>query len=124
MVQLAVLPAREESVLTGAVCRAAEFLGLKQSELAGILGVSAPTISRMKNGSYTLNRDRKEFEIAALLVRVFRSLDAITGGDVSVNQNWIRNRNEALGGVPVEMLQSIYGLTNVIGYLDCRRAPV
>jgi hypothetical protein len=59
-----------------------------------------------------------------LFVRLYRSLDAIVGGDDGVAAAWIRNRNIALNGTPLELIQTVSGLTNVIDYLDARRAAV
>jgi hypothetical protein len=59
-----------------------------------------------------------------LFVRLYRSLDAITGGDDDVARSWLHNDNSALGGVPLNLVQSVPGLVNVIAYLDARRAVV
>lgn len=115
---------RREAVLSKAVCRASEALGLKQAELARVLGVSGATASRLFSGAYVLPHGSKEYELGALLVRVFRSLDAITGGDAAVKREWMRNRNTALAGVPAELIVTITGLTHVLDYLDSRRAKV
>lgn len=111
-------------VLTTATMRAAETLGLTGKDLAGILGVSEPTVSRMRKEEFHLQEGSKTFELAALFVRFFRSLDAISGGDERVAQAWLRNQNSALGGRPLEIIKSIPGLTNGLAYLDSRRAPV
>ena len=110
-------------IVTRAACRAATRLGLSQSDLAAVLGVSTATMSRMMKGTYDLKEGQKEFELAVLFIRVFRSLDAITGGDSRVNVEWMKNMNTALGGVPAEMVRKIAGLTDVVTYLDSRRAP-
>ncbi|KKJ75112.1 transcriptional regulator, XRE family protein, partial [Kiloniella litopenaei] len=65
------------AVITKAVIRAGDQLGLKQKEISDILGLSEATISLMKKGEYFLSEEKKDFEIAALLIRLFRSLDAI-----------------------------------------------
>ena len=111
-------------VLTLATVRAAEALGLSGKDLAGILGVSAPTVSRMRKDEFQLQEGSKAFELAALFVRFFRALDAIAGGDDRVAQAWLRNQNVALGGRPLEIIKSIPGLTNGLAYLDSRRAPI
>ena len=69
------------AVVTKAVVKAAEHLGLSARTLGGVIGVSEPTVSRMKGGTYALYEGTKPYELAVLLVRVFRSLDAIAGGD-------------------------------------------
>ena len=112
------------AVLTKAVLRAAEELGVSARTLATIIGVSEATLSRMKKGSFELEADTKPFELAVLFVRLFRSLDAIVGGDADVARSWLRNRNEVLVGRPIEMIRTIAGLIDVIAYLDARRALV
>jgi hypothetical protein len=50
----------------------------------------------MQNGNYTLDPEDNSFELAVLFVRLYRSLDAIVGGDDAVAAAWLRNRNTAL----------------------------
>ncbi len=111
-------------VMTMAVIRAGEKLGLSGKDMAMILGVSEPTVSRMRKDKYRLEEGSKAFEIGALFVRLFRSLDAITGGDGEVSNAWLRNENRALGGRPVDQIKTITGLTHGLAYLDSRRAPL
>ncbi|MFN2286723.1 MAG: antitoxin Xre/MbcA/ParS toxin-binding domain-containing protein [Chromatocurvus sp.] len=111
-------------VLTMAALRAAEALELTGKELGGVLGVSEPSVSRLRRGDYRLEEGSKAFELAALFVRLFRSLDAITAGDSQVAGAWLRNENKALGGRPINQIQTITGLTHGLAYLDSRRAPL
>ena len=117
-------PASQGRVVTKAVIAAAERLGLNAARTADILGVSAPTVSRMKRLDFLLEPGAKSFELAVLLIRVFRSLDAIAGGDEAVAKSWLRNHNTALGAVPADKLTTLTGLIDVLSYLDARRAPV
>ncbi len=113
-----------DRVLTNAVLRAAEKLQVNGKDLSNILGVSGPTISRMKKEEHFLEDGSKPFELGVLFVRFFRSLDAITGGDTKTSNYWLRNENTALGGIPLDEIKSITGLTNGLAYLDSRRAPL
>ena len=113
-----------EAVLTKAVLRAADKLDIKAKHLASVLGLSETTLSRMRKGAYFLEVDTKPFELGVLFVRMFRSLDAIVGGDEAVARSWLANLNTALDGRPAEKIRSIAGLTDVIAYLDARRAVV
>jgi transcriptional regulator with XRE-family HTH domain len=110
------------AVLTKAAVRAAERLGLSARALAATTGLSEATVSRMKRGRYVLEDGSKPFELAALLVRLFRSLDAIAGGEDEVVRAWMKNPNAALGGAPVERIVTVSGLVDVLAYLDARRA--
>jgi len=120
----AAIALKEPSVLTSATVRAAERLQIKNAALARILGVSDSTVSRMRNKALFLERGDKPFELAILLVRLYRSLDSIMAGDDAVAADWLRNKNTALNGVPLELIQSVSGLVHVIAYLDARRAIV
>jgi len=111
-------------VLTKAALRAAERLGLTARVLSGVLGLSEATLSRMKRGDVAFEPESKPFELAVLFVRLFRSLDAVTGGDEAVARAWMGSMNTALGSTPVERIGTITGLVDVIAYLDARRAPV
>ncbi len=114
----------ESTLITKATLRATERLGIKNTVLAKILGVSEPTISRMRQGKYRLDRGQKAFELAVMLVRLYRSLDGIVAGDDGVAADWLKNKNTALDGIPLDLIQSVSGLTNVIAYIDARRAVV
>ncbi len=115
---------KELGVITKATLRAADRLGIRNNVLAKIVGVSEPTVSRMRKSEYLFDRGQKSFELAILFVRLYRSLDAIVGGDDKIAAAWLKNENTALDGAPLELIQKISGLTNVIDYLDTRRAVV
>jgi len=114
----------QAAVVTKATLNAASKLGITNKLLANIIGVSEATVSRMYNGRYLLQPEQKSFELAVLFVRLYRSLDAIVGGDDAVASTWLKSRNTALDGEPVAFIQTVPGLMNVIQYLDARRAVV
>lgn len=111
-------------VVTLAVLRAADVMGLTARRLAAVIGASEPTVSRMKARAFVLADKGKPYELAVLLIRLFRSLDAVVGGDTKVLRQWLSNPNTALGGKPIDKLETISGLTDVLAYLDARRALV
>jgi uncharacterized protein (DUF2384 family) len=112
------------AVVTKAVLRAADNLELSARIVAKTLGVSEATVSRLKAGQRHIGADEKAFELAALFVRLYRSLDALTGGDDAVSARWMANPNTALQERPAALIQSVEGLMRVIQYLDSRRALV
>jgi Protein of unknown function (DUF2384) len=114
--------AYQSAVITKATLRAASRLGLTNKLLATVIGVSEATVSRMQNGDYTLRQGQKPFELAVLFVRLYRSLDAIVGGDDAVAGAWFKNWNTVLNAEPLALIQTVPGLMNVIQYLDARRA--
>jgi uncharacterized protein (DUF2384 family) len=114
-------PAEEATVLSKAVVRAARLLSFSQRELAHILGVSEATASRLVAGSYRLSSSRtKEWELALLLVRLFRSLDALWGHEEAA-RTWLSTDNLALSARPVDLIPSVEGLVRVVNYLDNAR---
>jgi hypothetical protein len=113
----------EDLVLTKAVQRAAASLGLTQRELGAVLGISEAKVSRL--GRETLiDTDKKEFELAVLFLRLFRSLDALVGGSEDKARLWLHADNHYLGGVPSVLIKTIPGLIGVVEYLDGMRGPL
>lgn len=113
------------AVLTKATIRAADKLDVSQKVLASVIGVSESVVSRMRSGSFALDSNSgKSFELAALFIRLFRSLDAIVGGDEAVAKAWLKSENTFLRSRPIDLIQKVQGLLDVIQYLDARRAPI
>lgn len=112
------------ATLTKAVVRAAGLIGVSQQSLARILGVSPATVSRMFAGQYRLAHERgKEWELAVLFVRMYRSLDAIFGhGDTA--RQWLNGDNLGLLGKPLDLIQTTEGLIRVLHYLDAHRGRI
>jgi transcriptional regulator with XRE-family HTH domain len=108
-------------VLTGAVLRASALLDITQLNLAQILGLSPSTVSRMANGAYLLDEDKKEWELGALFVRLFRSLDALIGSNDAAARTWLGGSNTGLSGRPVNLIRTTEGLVRVVQYLDAAR---
>jgi transcriptional regulator with XRE-family HTH domain len=111
-------------VLTGAVLRASALLEITQSGLAQILGLSPSTVSRMANGTYTLDAQKKEWELGALFVRLFRSLDALIGSNDAAARGWLNGQNQGLVGRPIDLIRSTEGLVRVVQYLDSARGRI
>lgn len=111
------------AVLAKAVSRAASQLGIPNVALGRILGLSQATVTRLHQGSYRLEPDSKAGELALLLVRLFRSLDSITGGQEAARA-WLDGDNAGLNGRPRELILSPRGLVHVTDYLDAHRARV
>ncbi|MGO9931558.1 MAG: antitoxin Xre/MbcA/ParS toxin-binding domain-containing protein [Steroidobacteraceae bacterium] len=111
-------------ILTGAVLRASALLEITQSSLAQILGLSPSTVSRMANGTYLLDDQKKEWELGALFVRLFRSLDALMGSNDSATRAWLNGQNGGLSGRPIELIRSTEGLVRVLQYLDAARGRI
>ena len=116
--------ADENRVLSSAVGKIAMCWKLTNEQLGAILGVSAPTASRLRSGSFELDRSTKAFELGQYLVRLFRSLDALMGSDDAAAMSWLRSANLDLGGRPIDLIRSVRGLGEVANYVDDFRAQV
>ena len=62
----------------------------------------------------------KEWELARLLVRLFRSLDALWGHEDTA-RTWLASGNLALAARPRDLLRSVEGMVRVVAYLDAAR---
>lgn len=111
-------------VLSEAVGRIAEFWHLSNARLGAVLGLSAPTVSRLRSGAYRLEPGSKPFELAQHLLRLFRSLDSWLGQDDAAARSWLATRNTDLGAAPIELIATVRGLLRTGDYVDALRARV
>lgn len=113
--------AEARTVLSQALVRAARLLDVTQARIARMLGLSEATASRLFAGRYVLDPARKEWELAAAFVRLFRALDAVVGSNDATARTWLHGHNAALGAAPIDRLATIDGLFSTVAYLDAAR---
>lgn len=111
-------------VLARAVVRATELMGLSKASLAKILGISPSSAGRLFSDQYQLHPDTKEWEIARLFVRLFRSLDAMMAGDEIALRSWLASPNQALAAKPNDLIMDVAGLVHTLDYVDSYRAQI
>jgi antitoxin Xre/MbcA/ParS-like protein len=107
-------------VVAKAVLAAAERLGLRNRHLAAVIGSSEASVSRLQHGR-GLDPETKEGELALLFLRLYRSLDALVGGDDAKARKWLSAENEHVVGIPAERIKTVEGLVDVVQYLDAMR---
>ncbi len=112
-----------DRVVTLALLEAARRLALPRALLARTIGVSAASAFRLSRGRL-VRAASKEGELALLVIRVFRSLDALVGGDEEAARRWLWSENHHLGGVPGELVAKVSGLVRVAEYLDAFRGKM
>lgn len=112
------------AVLTKATLRAAALLGLSHAALARVVGVSESHVSRMAKGERELEPGTKPAELATMLVRVYRSLDALVGNSESHRLLWMGSHNRAFNETPRAAIERVEGLSRVVAYLDSARAVI
>lgn len=112
-------------VLTHAVAETAARLKLKTTDLMVIIGVSQPTASRLLNNKFLLTEGTKPWELGTHLVRLYRSLSSMVGGDDELARSWLKSGNQAFGGrTPLEALGRVEGLVHACDYVDAHRARI
>ncbi len=106
---------KSDAQLVAQACgRAAQVLGLSRKELSAVVGKHRTTIDRTG-----LDPKTKEGELALLLVRLYRSLHALCGGDHDLMRHWMEQPNHHLNKQPPRLLLTrIEGLNRVANYLD------
>lgn len=103
-------------VLKKAFLNAGKALGLSQSDLATTIGKDRSTLSRGR-----IEPASKSGELALLLIRCYRSLYALMGGDIEHMRHWMHTDNLHTGGIPARQVSSVQGLMEVVLYLDAIR---
>ena len=112
-----------ENVLATALFNLKEELKLKSIDLGEIIGQSRNTVTRLLQ-KRELDPKSKSGELAILLIRAYRSLFALNGGNQKAIHHWLNTYNYHVGGIPLEEMKSIMGLTRVVNYLDAMRGKV
>ena len=109
-------------ILAKATIRSATLLGITGRHLAEVIGSSESTVSRVASGERPLPPESKPGQMAALVIRIYRSLDALVGNDADKRMRWISSYNDALHAIPREAMLTPEGLVRVVTYLDGARA--
>lgn len=107
-----------DQTLTKATLRAGKALGLNQAEIGTVIGRDRTSLRR------GLDPDSKAGELAALLIRLYRSLYALVGGDPEAMVHWMSTENHHTGGIPREQIRQVTGLVVVLEYVDAIRGKL
>jgi uncharacterized protein (DUF2384 family) len=107
------------------VAETSRRLKLRSTELTAIIGISQPSASRLLNGKYQLQEGSKAWELGAHLVRLYRSLHSVVGGDDELARAWLRSANLAFDSrTPLDMIRTVEGLVHACDYVDAHRARI
>jgi DNA-binding XRE family transcriptional regulator len=110
---------RPGPVLTRALVRAGKELGLTQADLGQVVGRDRTALSRG-----AIEPGTKSGELALLLIRAYRALYVLVGGEPRQMKHWMHTHNRHVGGVPAHLVRSVAGLMRVVEYLDAIRGRV
>ena len=112
----------KKRILRKALIRVTQQLNITRQELSAIVGLSESSLSRFfSKDDYYIDPLSKEGELSLLLIRLYRSLDALFGGNAEQCQLWLQHENTYLGMAPIRLVQSISGLIHTVEYLDAIR---
>jgi len=111
----------EKKVLTKTLKRVYARLNLTRAELIAILGLSESSLSRLFSKTYFINPSSKEGDLTILLIRFYKNLDILFGGNIDQCRLWLRSENIHLNDIPINLIQSIKGLVDAIDYLEAMR---
>lgn len=113
----------ENAILARALDNLKNILHISNDDLGRIIGVHRNTITRMlKKGE--LFPHSKEGELALLLIRVYRSLFALNGGNPEAMRHWLVTPNCHIQGAPLDVMKTVLGLSRVVNYLDAIRGKI
>lgn len=114
----------KERVLTKAILNLARFYDLTGKDLSAIIGMSEASTTRLNQGKKLISPDTKEGEMALLLLRVYRSLNALVGHHHEKAKIWLNSDNAYFSKKPIEHLKTVTGLVAVVNYLDAMRGKL
>ncbi|WP_075185898.1 antitoxin Xre/MbcA/ParS toxin-binding domain-containing protein [Teredinibacter haidensis] len=121
----------DSAIVANGLIEASRFLGITQDQLASAIGVSRATVARIKKSASSnlddaaLASNGKPFELSLLLIRVYRSLYSILGGNQQAMKHWMSTPNLHLSNTkPVDLVQTALGLGQIIWYLDAMRGKI
>ena len=106
----------KSQVLTKALLNAGKEMGLSTVNLGNIIGKDRSTFSR---GG--ISPDSKPGELALMLIRCYRSLYVLVGGNNEHIRHWMHTQNNGTQGIPAEQISRVDGLVHVTEYLDAMR---
>ncbi|KTD53245.1 hypothetical protein Lsan_3655 [Legionella santicrucis] len=113
----------EDQVLATALINLREILSISINDLSKIIGLHRNTLRNALNNK-KIETKSKEGECALLLIRIYRSLFALNGGNIDAMNHWLKTNNRHIQGVPLETMKTILGLSRVVNYLDAIRGKI
>jgi len=99
-------------LLAKASWKAAEQLGLKPEQFLRILHLEG--IDGEFSELQTLDPNSQQGEIALIVIRIYRAVYSLNGGDIKWMHHFLNSPNSLTGGVPIEQMESMNGLLSVL----------
>ena len=104
-------------VLAEAVLNTADLLGLSNTQVATVMGLDLMSMNQIEF-SAVLEPTSSQGKTGLLLIRLYQSLSALTGGDSEWIDYFMNAFNTATAGVPTQQIQTREGLEKVLRVVD------
>jgi hypothetical protein len=92
---------------------------LTQAQVAVVVGRDRTALSRA-----AIEPATKSGELALLVIRAYRALFVLVGGEPQQMKHWMHTANAHVGGVPAQLITTVPGLVRVVEDLDAIRGRV
>ncbi|NCT57532.1 MAG: DUF2384 domain-containing protein [Legionella sp.] len=125
MNKLQIISTDKERVLSKALINMTSFLHLSGKDLSEIIGISESSATRLHQGKKLISPNSKEGELALLLLRIYRSLNALIGNHHDKARAWLQSKNAYFNHQkPIDKMKRVQGLVLVLNYLDAMRGKL
>jgi len=114
----------KSAVLTKALLSLVNFYDFSGKDLSDIIGISESSVTRLYQGKKSISPDSKEGELVLLLLRLYRSLNAMVGNNHDKARLWLQSHNRYFGKSPFEAIKTVTGLVEAVNYLDAMRGKI
>ena len=108
-------PIDNSQLVAKALRKLSKEMGLTLAQIGQVIGKDRSAIPR------GIDPTSKAGELSLLLIRCYRSLHVLVGGEPANIQHWMQTQNSHTGGIPAEQIQTVTGLMHVVEYLDAMR---
>ena len=106
-------------VLTKALLNAAKEMDISTAYLEKIIGKDRNAFAQTG-----ISPESKSGELALMLIRCYRNLYVLVGGNSEYIQHWMHTQNKSTQGIPSEQILRVEGLVRVTKYLDVMREKI
>ena len=106
-------PINRSKLLAKASWKAAQQLGLKPEQFVRILHLECVDMD-LSDASLMLDPNSQSGEIAIIVIRIYRAVYSLNGGDIKWMHHFLNSPNSLTGGVPIDQMESMNGLLSVL----------
>lgn len=110
-------PINRSRLLAKTSWKAAQQLGLKPEQFVRILHLECVDMV-LSDSSLMLDPNSKQGEIALILIRIYKALYHLNGGDIKWMHHFLNSPNLLTGEIPIEQLESMSGLLSVLNTVE------